>query len=334
MNMPGPTLAAEPNVPPATMRGVAIDGFGGPEKLVLRELPVPDLGPGEVLIRVAAAGVGVWDAAQRQGQLVGVVPGATREFPMIPGADGAGTVVALGPGVTEFREGDQVYAYGFLNPKGGFYAEYAAVPADQVARVPAGLDLERAVALPVTGVTALRGLDDTLRVGPGVRLLVFGAAGGVGYPAVQLAKAMGAHVLAVVSNGEAAALVRGAGADVVVDGREDDLAGAIRAFAPDGLDAVLAVVNGDGLDTAIAAVRQGGRVAYPYGVQPEPRGRAGVEVVGYDGTPGRAAFDRLNALVESRPFHVHVSDRFALADAARAHRALEERHLGRVILIV
>jgi NADPH:quinone reductase-like Zn-dependent oxidoreductase len=201
------------------------------------------------------------------------VPGATRKFPLVPGADGTGTVVALGPGVTEFSEGDEVYGYGFLNPKGGFYAEYAAVPADQVARVPESMDLERGAALPVTGVTALRGLDDTLRIGPGVRLLVFGAAGGVGYPAVQLAKAMGAQVLGVVSNAEAAALVRGAGADVVVNGREDDLAGAVQAFAPDGLDAVLAVVNGQGLDTAIAAVRQGGRVAYPHGVQPAPRGR-------------------------------------------------------------
>lgn len=334
MSMPDPTLASKPIVPPATMRGVAIDGFGGPEKLKLQELPVPEPGPGEVLIRVAVAGVGVWDVAERQGQLVGVVPGAAAKFPLVPGADGAGTVAALGPGVTEFREGDEVYAYGFLNPKGGFYAEYAAVPADQVARVPESLHLEGAVALPVTGVTALRGLDDTLQIGPGARLLVFGAAGGVGYPAVQLAKAMGAHVLAVVSNGDAAALVRGAGADVVVNGREDDLDGAIRAFAPDGLDAVLAVVNGAGLDTAIAAVRQGGRVAYPHGVQPEPQGRSGVEAVGYDGTPGRAVFDRLNALVESRPFHVHVSDRFALADAAQAHRVLEERHLGRVVLVV
>jgi NADPH:quinone reductase-like Zn-dependent oxidoreductase len=334
MSTPETTLATKPNVPPATMRGVAIDGFGGPEKLKLRDLPVPDLGPGEVLIRVAVAGIGVWDAAEREGELVGAVPGATSKFPLVPGADGTGTVVALGPGVTEFREGDEVYAYGFLNPKGGFYAEYAAVPADQVARVPESLDLETAVALPVTGVTALRGLDDTLRIGPGVRLLVFGAAGGVGYPAVQLAKAMGAHVLAVVSNGEAAALVRGAGADVVVNGREDDLAGAIRAFAPDGLDALLAVVNGHGLDTAIAAVRQGGRVAYPHGVQPAPEGWAGVEAVGYDGTPGRAVFDKLNALVESRPFHVHISGRFPLADAAQAHRALEDHHQGRIVLVV
>jgi NADPH:quinone reductase-like Zn-dependent oxidoreductase len=316
------------------MRAMAIDRFGGPEELKLRDLPVPTIGPDEVLIEVAAAGVGVWDGAERAGKMAQITPESAKRFPRVLGADGAGTIAAVGANVRDFREGDEVYAYNFFNPKGGFYAEYAAVPADWTARIPKGLDMEQAGALAVTGVTALRGLADTLALKALQRLLVFGASGGVGNPAVQLAKAMGATVLAVVSDAEGVAVAKQAGADVVANSKTDDLAGAIKAFAPGGLDAVLTFVNGPGLDAAIAAVRDGGRVAYPHGVQPEPRGRAGVQVIGYDGTPDRQVFDELNALIGRRPFSVHISRRFPLAAAAQAHQALTQRHLGRMILTV
>jgi NADPH2:quinone reductase len=319
---------------PQTMRAVAIDRFGGLEELKLRDLPVPAVGPDEVLIRVAVAGVGVWDGAERAGKMAAIAPESAKRFPRVLGADGAGTVAAVGANVRDFREGDEVYAYSFFNPKGGFYAEYAAVPADWAARIPKGLDMEQAGALAVTGVTALRGLADALELKASQRLLVFGASGGVGNPAVQLAKAMGAKVMGVVSDVEGVAVAREAGADVVANSKTDDLAGAIEAFAPGGLDAVLAFVNGRGLDEAIAAVREGGRVAHPHGVQPEPRGRAGVQVIGYDGTPDRQVFDRLNALIERRPFSVHISGRFPLADAAKAHRALMDRHIGRMVLTI
>ncbi len=116
--------------------------------------------------------------------------------------------------------------------------------------------------------------------------------------------------------------------------RREDLAAAIAAFAPDGLDAVLAVANGDGLDKAVAAVRKGGRVAYPHGVMPEPQGRPGVEAIGFDGDPDRQVFDKLNTLIDSRPFSVHIAARFALADAAKAHRALSDHRPGRMILTI
>ncbi|MEJ0043249.1 MAG: alcohol dehydrogenase catalytic domain-containing protein [Rhizomicrobium sp.] len=135
---------------PKTMRAVAIDGFGGPEELKLRELPIPLVGSGEVLIKVAVAGVGVWDAAERAGYMAQMAPDGAKIFPRVLGADGAGTIAALGTGVDAFAVGDQIYANGFLNPKGGFYAEYAAVPADQVAKLPKSLPMEQAGALAVT----------------------------------------------------------------------------------------------------------------------------------------------------------------------------------------
>ena len=139
--------------------------------------------------------------------------------------------------------------------------------------------------------------------------------------------------LAVASGKDGVALARAAGADEVVDGKGGDLAAAMHRFAPDGLDAVPATVNGKGLDTAIAAIRQGGRVAYPNGVQPEPKGGPGVEAVGYSGTPDRQTFDRLNALIEAGPFSVHIAQRFPLSEAVQAHAAMEEHHLGRMVLL-
>ena len=144
------------------MRAVAIDHFGGPEALSVHTLPVPEVGPGEVLVRVATAGVGEWDPFEREGgyaEMLGITP----TFPYVLGSEGSGTVVAVGDGVDRFAVGDEAYAAGFLNPKGGFYAEYAAVDAELASPVPAGLSGEQAGVMSGVGVTAVRGLDGHAR---------------------------------------------------------------------------------------------------------------------------------------------------------------------------
>jgi NADPH:quinone reductase-like Zn-dependent oxidoreductase len=182
------------------------------------------------------------------------------------------------------------------------------------------------------GVTALRGLDDQLHLSAGQALMVYGASGGIGHLAVQLAKRMGARVLAVASGTDGVELVRRLGADAAVDGKKDDVARAARDLAPGGLDAALVLVHGKGVDAALRAVRKGGRIAYPNGVEPAPKGPAGVTVLAYDGEPGRDVLERLNRLVAAGPFHVEVGRAYRLEDAARAHRELEQHHLGKVAL--
>src|SRR3712207_6723554 len=118
-----------------TMRAIALDTFGGVETMTLRTLPVPTVGPNEVLIRIEIAGVGEWDPFEREGGYATML-GYAPQFPYVLGSEGAGTVVAIGEHVTRFSKGDQVYALGFLNPKGGFYAEYAAVDANCVSFIP------------------------------------------------------------------------------------------------------------------------------------------------------------------------------------------------------
>ena len=288
------------------MQAAAIDRFGGIETITLQTLPVPEVGPDEVLIRVESAGVGVWDPFEREGGFAKLF-GTEQKFPYVLGTDGAGTVVQVGEQVNGFKEGDRVYAAALTNPKGGFYAEFAAVKADNVSHVPDKLTTEQAGVMPCDALTALRGLDDMLGLKPGETLMIFGAGGGIGHLAVQLAKRMGARVLAVASGEDGVALARRLGADVVVNGRKDDVAAAAREFAPAGLDAALVTAGGETADRALAALRAGGRVAYPHGVMPEPKVRPDVRVSSYDVIIDRAAIAKLNRLIEAGPFEVHVA---------------------------
>ena len=316
---------------PEEMNAVTIDRFGGPEVLHHGRRQVPDVGAAEVLIEVAYAGVGAWDPLEREGGFVEIT-GEQPDFPFTPGGDGSGTVAAVGPGVEKFGVGDAVYGLG-----GGFYAEYVALDEHYVSPVPDGLDLAAAGAMPIVALTALHGLVDELRVAAGEHLLITGASGDVGHVAVQLAKRLGARVLAVASGADGVQAVRDLGADVAVDGRTGDIAAAAREFAPNGLDAVLSLIGGATLDTAIAALRQGGRVAYPLGVQPEPNPLPGVELRRYDLTLDTPAtterkMAKLNDMIEAGPFAVRIAEAFPLDQASAAQRALERHRVGKIVL--
>jgi NADPH:quinone reductase len=310
---------------PAQMKAAALDRFGGPEVLHTETLPVPRPGPHQVLVRLDSAGIGVWDPYVRSGE-VELGPSG---FPRVIGNDGAGEVVAVGARARRFHVRDRVYAYSF---EGGFYAEYVALDEDAVAPLPKGLSVEQAGALGADGVTALRGLDDQLHLSAGQTLMVYGASGGIGHLALQLAKRMGARVLAVASGSDGVELVRKLGADAAADGKRDDVARTARDFAPGGLDAALVLVHGKSLDPALAAMRRGGRIAHPNGVEPAPTAPKGVTLLAYDGEPSRDAFERLNRLIAAGPFHVEVGRVYSLEDAARAHREIEKHHLGKLAL--
>jgi NADPH:quinone reductase len=314
---------------PKTMRAAAIDHFGGPEVLSIHSLPVPVPDAREVLIAVDTAGVASWDADMREGWS----PTGHTRFPLVLGTDGGGTVAALGSRVRRFKVGDRVYAYSFDNPKGGFYAEYVAVLAENIAHIPKRLDVERAGAIPCTGLTALQGIDDALRVKRGETVIIHGAAGGVGSLAVQFAKLRGARVLATASREDGLALVRRLGADMAVDGRREDITAAARRFAPEGVDAVLALAGGMALTRCLDALRSGGRLAYPNGVEPKPRKRRGIEIIPYDGVGGVREFQRLGRAVEAAKLEVPIAGAYALADAAKAHERLAAGHvLGKIVL--
>jgi NADPH:quinone reductase-like Zn-dependent oxidoreductase len=277
-----------------------------------------------------AAGVGVWDAAIRDGSWR---PTGRPKFPLVLGTDGAGIVAAKGARVRRFSVGDRVWAYDYGNPNSGFYAEYVAVDTEHAGHVPRHLDLLEAGAAAVTGLTAIQGVDDHLRVRPGETVLIFGASGAVGTLAVQFAKRHRACVVGMARGRDATALVRRLGADAVIDARSAAAAEQLQALTPNGLDAALALAGGDLLEQCLDLVRAGGRIAYPNGVEPEPRRRRKVRVVAYDGAVGPREFARLERAVTEAKLRVPIAAVYPLAQAAKAHERLERGHvLGRIVL--
>ena len=314
-----------------TMQAVALDKFGGPEALKIQNLPIPKIEAEEVLIRVEAAGVGAWDPFEREGGFVEIV-GTKPTFPYVLGTDGAGTIAAVGKDVNRFKEGDRVYAAELANPKGGFYAQYAAVKADNASLIPGDLTIEQAAVLLTDGLTALTGLEEVLGLKSGESLMVYGASGGIGHLALQLAKRLGADVFAIASGDDGVQLAKKLGADSAVDGRSDNVLKAAREFAPNGIDAALVTAGGERTVQALSIIRKGGRIAYPHGVMPEPTAPEEVAIEAYDGEFSPALIERLNALIDSGPFEVHVDRTFRLEDASKAHQALTEHHLGKIAL--
>lgn len=324
-------MANSDPVDTATMRAVVIDSFGGPEQLHECPVPVPSPGRGQVLIRVEVAGVGSWDPLEREG-CYAEMQGTSPSFPYVLGSEGAGTIAAVGDGVTGRAVDERVFAASFLNPAGGFYAEYVCVDAGLVAPVPAGMSASQAAVMGGVGMTALRGLQDVLEVRSGETLLVHGASGAMGHLAVQLGKRLGARVLAVASGEDGVALAARAGADLSIDGRAGQVADGVRRFSADGLDAALLTAGGPQADAAVAAVRPGGRAAYPTDVFPEPASAPGVEPQAFDGDLDAEILERFVALIRERPLDVHIAREFTFDQIPAAHQALRDHHLGKLAI--
>jgi len=325
-----PTMkAAAKKASAPTMKAAAIDKYGPPEVLTIHSVPVPKVGPQDVLISLLAAGVGVWDAQIRKGEYsVG-----SKRFPRVLGSDGAGVVVEVGKDVDRFKEGDRVWAYEWGSSNSGFYAEYVAPNAKNVADAPDQLTLIEAGAAAVTGLTALQGVDDHLKVEKSDTVLVFGATGAVGSLAVQFAKRTGAHVVATASPGRAEKTLHEIGIEEVFDSRSADAAERLRSLAPGGLTAILAFAGGDDLELCIDQLVADGRVAYPNGIEPEPRKRPKVRMIPYDAVGGRAPLERLNRAVAESRLKVVIEKVYNLEQAADAHARIEQGHVvGRIVL--
>ena len=328
--MTSPRTVPEPRPLLGTMKAAAIDRFGPPAVLTLHTIPIPQPGPGEVLIALHGAGVGVWDAEMR----AGTYPTGKERFPLVLGTDGAGIVAARGDRVRRFEVDDRVWAYEFGDPQGGFYAEFVAVNAEHVGPAPESLTLLEAGASAVTGLTALQGVED-LELREGEHVLIFGATGAVGTLAVQFAKLRGARVIGTATGRDAIHLVTDLGADATVDGRSNQVAEQLRALAPRGLDAVLALAGGENLERCLDLVRSGGRIAYPNGVEPEPKHRPKVRAVAYDAVAGPKEFAELNEAVETCQLRVVIAGVYPLERAAEAHEGVERGHvIGRLAIRV
>jgi len=195
------------------------------------------------------------------------------------------------------------------------------------------MSLRDAGAIATTALTAIQGIDDNLHIKPGETLIIHGAAGGVGSLALQFAKLRGARVLATATGEDGASFVKRLGADAVVDGRNGDIPAAARQFAPQGIDAVLGLAGGDSLERCLDTLRPGGRMAFPFGVRPEPGTREGISIVRYNAIAGSEEFERLNQAIIAAKLQVPIEAEYPLADAAKAQQRIEAGHvLGKVVL--
>jgi NADPH:quinone reductase-like Zn-dependent oxidoreductase len=184
-------------------------------------------------------------------------------------------------------------------------------------------------------LTAIQGIDVALHVWKGESIIIHGASGGVGTLAVQFAKQRGARVFATASGDDGVALVRRLGADAAVDGRHGDIAVEAEIFAPEGVDAVLGLAGGDALELCLDALRKDGRLAYPNGIEPEPRKRRGIKTTPYDAVAGVREFAHLGRAVEAAKLKVPIAAEYPLAEAGKAHERLAAGHvLGKIVLRV
>ena len=238
------------------MRAFAITAFGGADRLGWCELPVPEPGAGQVLVRVEYAGVNPADWKTREGMLSRYID---YRFPFVLGFDLAGAVEAVGPGVTEFAPGDRVYGTSMQGQgQNGSYAEYCCAYAAMLARVPPDLLMEAAAAFPTAGITAYGGLVDVGQVDAGKSVLINGAAGGVGSIALQIAKASGARVAGTCSPANSY-FIESLGAEIAIDYNAGNVAEIVQRWSPGGVDIVLDAVGLDSLlPQASDIVRRGG----------------------------------------------------------------------------
>ncbi|HMV71687.1 MAG TPA: NADP-dependent oxidoreductase [Pseudomonadales bacterium] len=324
------------------MFAMIINETGGPEVMRLGEIATPEPGPSEVCIRVAYAGVNPADWKNREGYLAAFRP---YTFPYIIGFDAAGVVDKLGEGVEDFAVGDHVFTPTNHGQGGlGSYAEFVIAATDRVARIPAGIDFAQAAALPVAALTAWQGVMERADIRAGQRALIHGGAGGVGGFAVQFARLAGAHVAATCSSTNADYL-RELGVERVIDYRSEDIAAAVAAWAPDGLDYLMDAVGASTLPNGLELVHRGGTyVSVPTlnddGDIPAALAAAaarGVQRVfsTMNDIGSRAALERIAGLVASGELRLPPLREYALRDAPEAHRSIQSGHgRGKIVLKV
>ena len=282
------------------MRAVQVTRYGGPEVLSLTRLERPSPISTEVLVRVIAAGVNPVDCKTRRGEGVARWVGPP---PFVPGWDVAGVVESTGYGVTRFKVGDAVYGMPRFPRQAGGYAEYVTAPSHQFAPIPTNISPIEAAALPLAALTAWQCLVGVARLCAGQTVLVHGASGGVGHLAVQIARALGATVIATGSRNDREAL-SARNVDVAVDLAGSETETLVETLRDGGL--LLAVANGADDSVIAGCSRRGIRVEQPL-----------VEPDGHD-------LEEISKLVESGKLKVNVEDVMPLAQAAEAHERLEK----------
>ncbi len=322
-----------------TMQAVHISRFGGPEVLEVVELPVPQPGAGEVLVRLEVAGINYSDIGWREGKRGGTPP-------MINGSEGAGTIAALGAGVTGLAEGDRV---AYWNPAMGSYAQYALCPAFRAVKLPEGMDFTTGAALMLQGFTAHYLVRSTFPIQQGQSLLFHAGAGGVGQIVIQIAKSRGARVLTTVGSPEQAARARELGADETILYDQVDFAQAVRELTDgEGVDVAYDAVGAATWEGSIKSLKTRGMVVY-FGAASGPVPLFDTSILTTSGSLAMARTTlkdyvatgeeiawragEMFDLWSAGKLKIHQGEAYPLAHAGQAHADLQARRTtGKLVL--
>jgi len=304
-----------------TIQAVRVHQYGGPEELKLERIQRPEPQAGEVLIHVHAAGVNPVDWKIRQGWMKDFRP---MPLPYIPGLDLAGTVEETGPGVTAFQKGQAVFGQ---SPK-GVYTEYTTAPVERLALKPKTLSFDEAATVPVGATTAWQGIFDHGALQPGQRVLIQGAAGGVGMFAVQFARWKGAHVIGTTSTANLG-FVRSLGAETVIDYTSMP----VEQAAHD-MDLVFDAVGGKTLESSLRVLKRGGTLVTIAGQPPEEKVRElGVRVASFSAQVSSELLQTFAQLIDEGQVKVAIAEKFPLSEARQAHERSQSGHgRGRIVL--
>jgi NADPH2:quinone reductase len=326
---------------PQTMTAIEIDGKGGPEVLVSRQTDVPEAGPGQVLIKVHAAGINRPDVLQRQG----LYPAPKGHSPIL-GLEVAGEIAATGDGATRFKVGDKVMA--LVN--GGGYAQYCVAEEPATLPIPTGLSMVEAAAIPETFFTVWHNVFERAALKPGEWFMIHGGTSGIGVTAIQLAKAFGAKVIATAGSPDKCAACTSLGADRAVDYRAEDFVDVVKDVTDKrGVDVILDMVGGDYIERNIRSLGDDGRlvyIAFLKGSKVEvdlmrvmlkrltiTGSTLRIRPTEVKGRIARALEEKVVPLIAEGKIRVVIDSSFPLEDVAKAHERLEAgQHIGKIVL--
>lgn len=311
------------------MKAATYTEFGGPENVSINTVNVPEVGEGEVRIRIKAAGVNPVDYAVREGYLKDFLP---TEFPVIPGWDVAGVIEERGYSARRFNVGDEVYAYA-RRPvvQHGTFAEYIVIPESYIALRPKTISWEEAAGIPLVGLTAYQSLFDAGQLQEGQTVLILGASGGVGSLGIQLAKEKGATVVGVASE-KNHAYMRELGADHTITYKGTDVGEAVKQLLPEGVDLLFDCASGETLQQSLRALKPQGKLVsiLNQGQDLDPQ----IDFTYVFVEPNTQQLDHLRELTEAGKMRVPVSQTYSLQETVEAMKQIQTTHTtGKIVIM-
>ena len=311
------------------MKAARFEEFGGPEKVKIEQVELPDLNEGEVLVRIKAAGVNPVDAVILKGQYKDMIP---HDLPVIPGWDMAGVVEKRSHGARRFEEGDEVYAYA-RRPgiKWGTFAEYIVIPEVYLSKKPENISFEEAAGIPLAGLTAYQALYVAGDLQPGQRVLILGASGGVGTFAIQLAKNRQAEVTGVAS-AENHQYMESLGAHNTIDYKNEDVGEAAKKIYPEGVDLIFDCTSGDTMRQSLKALKSGGKMVSILTQKDDIDKELDFEFVFVE--PNAKQLDHIRELVQENKLKVKISKKYNLNEASEALKKIQTLHTtGKTVIV-